>query len=103
MEQARKTMEPVSLNNGTLWHPVVGRHGSTEVVIRPASEGTGVIAGGAMRAVLEAVGVRNVLAKIIGSRNPINVVRATINGLQAQRSPEAIAAKRGKSVEEILG
>ena len=102
MEQARKSMEPVSLNDGTLWHAVVGRHGSTEVVIRPASEGTGVIAGGAMRAVLEAAGVRNVLAKIIGSRNPINVVRATINGLQAQRSPEMIAAKRGKTVEEIL-
>ena len=80
-----------------------GRHGATRVYMQPASEGTGVIAGGAMRAVLECAGVRNVLAKSYGSRNPINVVRATINGLLGMHSPETIAAKRGKSVEEILG
>jgi small subunit ribosomal protein S5 len=71
--------------------------------MQPASDGTGIIAGGAMRAVFEAVGVRNVLAKINGTRNPVNVVRATINGLAGMASPNYVAAKRGKSVEEILG
>ena len=79
------------------------RSGATYVYMQPASEGTGVIAGGAMRAVFECAGVRNVLAKSYGSRNPINVVRATINALSSVRSPEEIAAKRGKSVEEIMG
>ena len=103
MEAARKNMANVELNNGTLWHQVKAGHGAARVFMQPASEGTGVIAGGAMRAVLEAVGVRNVLAKAVGSRNPINLVRATIKGLQAMHSPGAIAAKRGKSVEEIVG
>ena len=103
MEAARKNMANVELNNGTLWHQVKAGHGAARVFMQPASEGTGVIAGGAMRAVLEAVGVRNVLAKAVGSRNPINLVRATIKGLQAMHSPGAIAAKRGKSVEEIMG
>ena len=103
MESARKNMAAVELNNGTLWHQVKAGHGAARVFMQPASEGTGVIAGGAMRAVLEAVGVRNVLAKAVGSRNPINLVRATIKGLQAMHSPSAIAAKRGKSVAEIVG
>ncbi len=103
MERARKNMTSVSLNNGTLFYAVKARHGAANVYMQPASDGTGVIAGGAMRAVLEAVGVKNVLAKAVGSRNPINLVRATIKGLQAVSSPADIAAKRGKKVEDILG
>jgi small subunit ribosomal protein S5 len=103
MAQARKNMINVSLKNDTLHYAVRGTHGATRVLMQPASGGTGVIAGGGMRAVLECVGVRNVLAKSYGSRNPINVVRATINALGAIRSPENIAAKRGKSLEDILG
>jgi small subunit ribosomal protein S5 len=102
MEQARRGMSQVELNNGTLWHAVKSGHGAAKVYMQPASEGTGVIAGGAMRAVLEAVGVKNVLAKAVGSRNPINLVRATVKGLEAMHSPGKIAAKRGKKVEEIL-
>ena len=102
MEYARKGMLTVDLNNGTLWHPVKAGHGAARVFMQPASEGTGVIAGGAMRAVLEAVGVKNVLAKAVGSRNPINLVRATVKGLEAMHSPNNIAAKRGKSVQEVL-
>ena len=102
MEYARKGMLTVDLNNGTLWHPVKARHGAARVFMQPASEGTGVIAGGAMRAVLEAVGVKNVLAKAVGSRNPINLVRATLKGLSDMQSPTRIAAKRGKKVEELL-
>lgn len=101
MEAARKGMISVELNNGTLWHSVKAGHGAARVFMQPASEGTGVIAGGAMRAVLEAVGVKNVLAKAVGSRNPINLVRATVKGLSAMHSPARIAAKRGKTVEEI--
>lgn len=101
MEAARKTMVDIDLNNGTLWHAVKAGHGAARVFMQPASEGTGVIAGGAMRAVLEAVGVKNVLAKAVGSRNPINLVRATVKGLSAMHSPAKIAAKRGKTVEEI--
>lgn len=102
MEYARKSMANVDLNNGTLWHAVKAGHGAARVYMQPASEGTGVIAGGAMRAVLEAVGVKNVLAKAVGSRNPINLVRATLRGLKDMQSPDRIAAKRGKTVEEIL-
>ncbi len=102
MEYARKGMLNVDLNNGTLWHPVKAGHGAARVFRQPASEGTGVIAGGAMRAVLEAVGVKNVLAKAVGSRNPINLVRATLKGLSDMQSPTRIAAKRGKKVEELL-
>ncbi|MFT3896765.1 MAG: 30S ribosomal protein S5 [Thermomonas sp.] len=102
MEYARKNMINVDLNNGTLFHQVKAGHGAARVFMQPASEGTGVIAGGAMRAVLEAVGVKNVLAKAVGSRNPINLVRATVKGLEAMHSPGKIAAKRGKKVEEVL-
>ena len=102
MEQARRGMSNVDLNNGTLFHQVKANHGAASVFMMPASEGTGVIAGGAMRAVLEAVGVKNVLAKATGSRNPINLVRATIRGLEAMHSPAKIAAKRGKKVEDLV-
>ena len=102
MEYARKNMINVDLNNGTLFHQVKAGHGAARVFMQPASEGTGVIAGGAMRAVLEAVGVKNVLAKAVGSRNPINLVRATVRGLEAMQSPTRIAAKRGKKVGEVL-
>lgn len=103
MEKARKNMRSVHLNEGTLHYATSARHGASKVYMQPASEGTGIIAGGAMRAVFEVVGVHNVLAKTTGSRNPVNVVRATIRGLRALQSPEATAAKRGKKVEEILG
>ena len=102
MQAARKNMITVNLNNDTLQYAKKGRHGATNVYMQPASEGTGVIAGGAMRAVFECAGVRNVLAKSYGSRNPINVVRATIKALSEIHSPQAIAAKRGKKVKEIL-
>ena len=102
MEAARKNMVTVPLNNATLQYPVRANHGASRVFMQPASEGTGIIAGGAMRAVLEVAGVHNVLAKCYGSTNPVNVVRATIEGLKSMRSPEDVAAKRGKSVEEIL-
>lgn len=102
MEQARRNMISVQLNGHTLQYPIKARHGASRVYMQPASEGTGVIAGGAMRAVLELAGVHNVLAKCYGSTNPVNVVRATINGLKVMKAPEDVAAKRGKSVEEIL-
>ncbi len=102
MEKARRNMIQVTLNEGTLWHPVKASHSGSRIYMQPASEGTGVIAGGAMRAVLETVGVRNVLAKSVGSNSPVNLVRATIKGLQNMYSPDSIAAKRGKTVEEIL-
>lgn len=101
MDEARKNMATVVLNGDTLHHPLTARHGAAKVFMQPASEGTGVIAGGAMRAVFDAVGVHNVLAKSMGSTNPLNVVRATINGLTDMNNPEAIAAKRGKSVADI--
>ena len=103
MEKARSNLINVEITDGTLYYPVNARHGAAKVYMQPASEGTGVIAGGAMRAVFEVAGVRNVLAKCNGSRNPINLVRATIKGLQHMKSPEMVAAKRGKTVEEILG
>ena len=103
MAQARRNMVNVALRNDTLHFAMHGTHGATKVYMQPASDGTGVIAGGGMRAVLECAGVRNVLAKSYGSRNPINVVRATVNALAVAKSPEDIAAKRGKTVEEILG
>ena len=103
MDEARRKLVKVSLKNGTLQHAVLGIHGAAKVYIQPASEGTGIIAGGAMRAIFEVMGVTNVLAKCIGSTNPYNVVRATINGLLSMNTPAEIAAKRGKTVEEILG
>lgn len=103
MERARKNLRRVALKGTTLQYAITARHGAAHVFFQPASEGTGIIAGGAMRAVFEVVGVKDVLAKCIGSRNPINVVRATIRGLTDMASPEQIAAKRGKTVAEILG
>lgn len=103
MQAARKAMRKVALRDDTLQYALHGRHGATRVYMQPASDGTGIIAGGAMRAVFECAGVANVLAKSYGSRNPINVVRATVNGLTAMHAPADIAAKRGKSVEEITG
>jgi small subunit ribosomal protein S5 len=103
MAQARKNMINVSLRNDTLHYAVRAEHGATRVYMQPASDGTGVIAGGGMRAVLECAGVRNVLAKSYGSRNPINVVRATMIALTRIRSPDDIAAKRGKTLSEIMG
>lgn len=103
MEAAKKNMIRVDLDKGTIFHQVTASHGASKVFIQPASEGTGIIAGGAMRAVFEVIGIENILAKAIGSRNPINLVRATINGLKSLNSPEQIAAKRGKSVQEIMG
>lgn len=103
MESARRNMITVNLDGHTLQYPIKARHGASKVYMQPASEGTGVIAGGAMRAILELAGVQNVLAKCYGSTNPVNVVRATFNGLRDMRAPEDIAAKRGKSVEDLLG
>jgi len=103
LEAARKNMRNVVLKGGTIHAQLNGKHGSTKVFMKPASEGTGIIAGGAMRAVFEVLGVKDVLAKIVGSTNPINVVRATLNALENVATPEYVAAKRGKTVEEILG
>lgn len=103
MDDARRNMVRVHLKNGTIFYGITGNHGASKVVMRPASEGTGIIAGGAMRALFEVVGVRNVLAKCLGSTNPVNVVRATLKALQQISSPAEIAAKRGKTVEEITG
>ena len=104
MEAAKRNMINVELKDGhTLQHPINGRHGGAKVYMQPASEGTGIIAGGAMRAVFEVVGVQNVLAKTIGSTNPINVVRATFDALSKMATPESIAAKRGLTIEEVLG
>jgi len=103
MEEARRKLFKVKLKNGTLHHAVTGRWGSAHVLMQPAHEGTGIIAGGPMRAVFEVMGVTNVLAKCFGSTNPYTVVRATLNGLQAMSTPAEIAARRGKTVEEITG
>ena len=103
MEKARRNMINVDLNGNTLQHPVKGRHAGSLVFMKPASEGTGIIAGGAMRAVLEVAGVHNVLSKCYGSTNPINVVRATISALEKMTSPAKVAAKRGLSVQQIKG
>ena len=102
MDEARRKMVKITLKNGTLQHAVIGRHGSAKVYMQPAIEGTGIIAGGPMRAIFEVMGVTNVLAKCLGSTNPYNVVRATLQGLQAMSTPSEIAAKRGKTVEQIL-
>jgi small subunit ribosomal protein S5 len=102
MEQARRKMVKVRLKNGTLHHAVIGKHGATKVYMQPASEGTGIIAGGPMRAVFEVVGVTNILAKCHGSTNPYNIVRATINALENLSSPADIASQRGMTVEQIM-
>lgn len=101
MENARKNMYSIPLQGTTLYYPITARHGAAKVYMQPASEGTGIIAGGAMRAVFDALGVRDVLTKTIGSANPINVVRATFRGLAAISDPEFVATKRGKTVAEI--
>ena len=103
MEDARKNMRRVPLNGGTLHYAIMARHGAAKVYMQPASEGTGIIAGGAMRAVFECLGVRDVLAKCIGSTNPVNVVRATLKGLREMQYPDDVAARRGKSKKELLG
>ena len=103
MDEARRKMFKVSLRSGTLQHTVVGEHGASRVLISPAKDGTGVIAGGPMRAVFDVMGITNVVAKSLGSTNPYNMVRATLDGLRKMSTPSEIAAKRGKSVEEILG
>lgn len=101
-ESARRNMRRIDLNNNTLYYEMVARHGATKVFMKPAAEGTGIIAGGAMRDVFEVLGVSNVLAKIIGSANPTNVILATINGLMSMKSPAEIAEKRGKTVADII-
>ncbi len=101
-EKAKKDMKTVSIIKGTLPHQIIGKWGAGSVLLKPASAGTGVIAGGAVRAVLEAVGVQNILTKCLGSHNPHNLVRATIQGLQSLRDPEEIARRRGKKLEELL-
>ena len=101
LDEARRKLFRVKLKNGTLHHAVIGKHGASTVLMQPASDGTGIIAGGPMRAVFEVMGVTNVLAKCLGSTNPYNVVRATLNGLKNMNTPSEIAAKRGKSVADI--
>jgi ribosomal protein S5, bacterial/organelle type len=103
MEQARKNMVTVNLSGHTLQYPITSKYGSAEIFMKPASEGTGIIAGGAMRAVFEVVGVHDVLAKCVGSNNPANVVRATIKGLTDMTNAESVAMKRGKAVADIIG
>ena len=103
MEDARRNMSKVSLKGDTLHYAIVGRHGAARVVMRPASEGTGIIAGGTMRAIFEAAGVKNVLAKVIGTPNPVNVSRATRDGLRRIRSPQKTATMRGKTIDQITG
>lgn len=103
MENARRNMVEISLKDNSLHYPLTAEFGAAKVYMQPASEGTGIIAGGAMRAVFEALGIRNVLSKCIGSNNQINILYATMKGLQEMRSPEDIARKRGKTLEEILG
>ncbi len=101
MESARRNMRHVQLNGNTIYAEVIGRHGASKVFMKPASEGTGIIAGGAMRAVFEVLGIQNILAKSIGSRNSVNVIRATLDALQRMPSPMYVAEKRGKSLQEI--
>lgn len=103
IESAKRNMRKIELKGQTIQHQIVGIHGATKVVMLPACEGTGLIAGGAMRAVCEVLGVRDVLAKCVGSRSPVNVVRATIKALESMVTPDIIAAKRGLSVKEIIG
>ena len=102
MEEGRRNMLRIPLRNNTIQYPIIGCHGATKIIMIPASEGTGLIAGGAMRAVCEVMGIRDILAKCVGSRSPINVVRATLQALTAMLTPEDIAAKRGMKVEKLM-
>ncbi len=103
LENARKNMRFIPLKNGSLHYEIIAKHGATRVFMKPASEGTGIIAGGAMRPIFEVLGVKNVLAKIVGSTNPVNVLRATLRALENATAPEYMASKRGKNLSEILG
>ncbi len=103
MDEARKRMVKIKLKGGTIYHPITASHGAAKVYMQPAPEGTGIIAGGPMRAIFEVMGMTNILAKCIGSTNPYNVVRATLKGLSSMNTPADIAAKRNKTVKEILG
>lgn len=102
MQAARKDLHSVALNKETIYYETTGRHGASKIYMQPAADGTGIIAGGAMRAVFECVGIRNILAKSYGSRNPINLVRATINALDSMRSPQRVAKRRGIPVSKIF-
>ena len=103
MENARRNLVDIPMSGNTIHHTIISNHGASKVFMKPASDGTGVIAGGAMRAICEVAGIQNILAKCYGSTNPVNVVRATMKGLAKSHSPQAIADKRGKTVEEIIG
>lgn len=103
MDEAKRSLIKIKLKNGTIYHPIIGRHGAAKVYMQPAPDGTGIIAGGPMRAIFEVMGMHNILAKCIGSTNPYNVVRATLQGLNSMNTPAMIAAKRGKTVNQILG
>lgn len=103
MENARRNLVEIPMCDGTLYHTIIATHGASKVFMKPASDGTGIIAGGAMRAIFEVAGIHNILAKCYGSTNPVNVVRATMKGLAQSHSPQSIADKRGKTVEEIVG
>jgi small subunit ribosomal protein S5 len=103
VERAKKSLFKVPMHGTTITHQIIGRYGSGQVLLKPASEGTGVIAGGAVRAVLELAGIRDVLSKSLGTQNPINLVKATVQGLQSLKRPSDIAALRGKTVNEVLG
>lgn len=102
MENGRRNMQKVALKDHTVQHPIIGQHGATKVIMQPASEGTGLIAGGGMRAVCEVMGIKDILAKCVGSRTPVNVVRATVNGLLNMATPETVAEKRGKKIKDII-
>jgi small subunit ribosomal protein S5 len=103
VDRAKKSLFQVPKHGQTITHHVIGRYGSGRVMLKPASEGTGVIAGGGVRAVLELAGIRDVLSKSLGTQNPINLVKATVSGLQSLNRPEDVAALRGKTVSEVLG